>query len=110
MFPKEIKNIISSYYQSYFVHELNQDFKSRYKWQDSVNGGVWINGCRINFWPVESYSTTWRNRECFVKIRCCSFVTQQSRDYYVPARYFTTLIESDLSDSERAKMLIKSGV
>ena len=107
MFPKEIQNIINLYYQSYFVYELNQDFLNKYHWNEKSNFGTWITGCRVNFCPIQSYvnSTTWKNRQS--KFTCISFMDQKSRDYYVPARYFTTLIESDLSDSEKAKMLIK---
>ena len=110
MFPKEIQNIISSYYQSYFVHELNQDFLNKYHWNDVFNCGTWITGCRVNFCHIQSHvdSTTWKNCHSTV-FNCLSFVSQKNRDYGVPARYLTTLIESDLSESEKAKMLIKRG-
>ena len=109
MFPKEIQNIINSYYQSYFVHELNQDFKSSYKFVDSSNGGFWKkNGQFINFFHmneiIASSSGSWKNchdpGDGHVIV---SFITKNKRDG-IPARYFTTLIESDLCESEKANV------
>ena len=111
MFPKEIQNIVWAYYQSYFLHELNQDFISSYKWDDLNNYGVWIkNGRHINFFAMKNniMSRTWVNASFGVVYCCFSFKTGIAQNYCIPPRYFTTLIESDLSDTERARMLIKS--
>ena len=115
MFPKEIQNIINSYYQSYFIYELNQDFLSNYKFIDSSNGGLWKkNGQFINFFHMNEIiaSGTWKNCHDPGDEPSCdghaivSFITKNT-SYGIPARYFTTLIESDLSESEKAKTLIK---
>ena len=107
IFPKEIWNVVWGYYHSYNVYELNQDFKASYKWDDLNNHGLWKNGRNINFFTLKSniMSTTWKN--CYCSYRCFSFKTGIAQNYWIPPRYFTTLIESDLSDSERARMLIK---
>ena len=109
MFPKEIQNIIWEYYQSYNVYELNQDFKASYKWDDVSNCGMWKNGRYINFFAMDERivsTTTWKN-SYHSDLHCVSFKTKKYQAYSLPPRYFTTLIESDLSDSERARMLIK---
>ena len=107
MFPKEIWNVVWGYYQSYNVYELNQDFKASYKWDDLRNRGIWKkNGCSINFFQVDRYvdSTTWKKGS--LGLCCNSFILNKSQNYRLPPRYSTTLIESDLNESERANMLI----
>ena len=115
MFPKEIQNIINSYYQSYFVYELNQDFLSSYEWGEICNCGRWKkNGRLINFCQIvrnvrNINSTTWKN--CHRPSTLIgSFVKDRHTNYSIPSRYYTTLIESDLSESEKARTLIKRGV
>ena len=112
MFPKEIQNIINSYYQSYFMHELNQDFYSNYKWDDRFNRGTWKKNDRLINFCVMTHGI---NPAAWKKCRTpetviCSFADDKYRKYSLPSRYYTTLIESDLSESERAQMLIKRGV
>ena len=114
MLPKEIQNIVWAYYQSYNVYELNQDFKASYHWDDLTNCGLWKNGCRINFYSIKETPSTRRNiltwRNIFTShIPCISFVNKKRQDYGVSPRYFTTLIESDLTDSQRDKILINKG-
>ena len=90
------------------MYELNQDFKANYKWDDILGRGIWTkNGCHINFFQIGRYivPTIWKNSYIF-GLWCNSFILNKSQNYRLSARYSTTLIESDLNESERAEILI----
>ena len=94
------------------MYELNKEFKEHYEWVETFNCGRWKKtGYYINFSNFQSHiiSTTWKN-SYHSGIGCFSFVNAKySEDRMISPRYFTTLIESDLSDSEKSRMLIKRG-